>query len=259
MGESERASLVADPVEVASSLLGLVLVAGLGGGPAGIAAGRIVEVEAYRGLSDAASHAFRGPTARTTTMFGPPGHLYVYFTYGMHYCCNIVCHKEGEAGAVLLRALEPLLGLDLMAARRSARGRRASGDSAPGTVFPARELCSGPAKLCQALGIERPDDGTDLLAAGSPIRLARALSEGEIPGEGTGAGRRHARGARVGLSPALPSANEQWRWWIEESPHVSRRSGGGQGGPVGGEPGPAMMSSPRTASCFGAAGAGGAV
>ena len=116
-------------------------------------AGRIVEAEAYAG-DDPASHAFRGRTARNATMFGPAGHLYVYFTYGMHWCANAVCGQDGEGTAVLLRALEPLAGLDLMwQARPRARSER--------------DLCSGPAKLTQALGIAGGADGADLASGGS--------------------------------------------------------------------------------------------
>ena len=134
-------------LEVAPELLNKVLVA-----PDG-RAGRIVEVEAYRGADDPGSHGFRGPTRRTAVMFGPAGHLYVYFTYGMHWCANAVAGADGVAAAVLLRALTPLQGLDAM---YEARGRAARRD---------RDLCSGPAKLTQALGIDGALDGADLVSA----------------------------------------------------------------------------------------------
>jgi DNA-3-methyladenine glycosylase len=124
--------------------------------------GRIVEVEAYRGEEDPASHAFRGPTARNTVMFGPPGHLYVYFSYGVHWCANVVCGRAGTAQAVLLRALDPIDGLPLMRQARW-RDQRRQDD---------RDLCRGPGRLCQALGIDKRFDGEDLVAVGSSVWLA---------------------------------------------------------------------------------------
>ena len=209
-----RDLLEGDPVEVAPRLLGSVLVASAEGrnGTAGWVGGRIVEVEAYRGADDTASHAFRGETARNRVMFGRPGLLYVYFSYGIHHCCNIVCRPEGTAGAVLVRALEPLFGLELMRGRRS----QLSG-------LRERDLCSGPGKLCQALGIGRSDDGADLLADGSRIRL------GCLPAGTTDPA--ILQGSRIGLSSLLPAAAEPWRWWWAGNAHVSKGAGAGDQAP----------------------------
>lgn len=124
-------------------------------------AGRIVEVEAYGGARDPASHAFRGPTRRNRSMFGPPGHLYVYFSYGVHWCANVVASAAGSASAVLLRALEPVSGTDRMREARWNDQRHRSD----------RDLCRGPGRLCQAMGIDRSYDGCDLTAHGSPLWL----------------------------------------------------------------------------------------
>jgi DNA-3-methyladenine glycosylase len=152
-------------------------------------------VEAYLGQLDPGSHAYRGRTARNATMFGPPGHLYVYFTYGMHYCANVVCGDPDEAGAVLLRALAPVKGLDAMRLRRPA----ARAD---------RQLCSGPARLTQALGLDRRHDGVDLLRG--PVRL---LDDGVPPPEAPGVSR------RIGLTAG---AEHAWRWYVTGDPNVSR-------------------------------------
>jgi DNA-3-methyladenine glycosylase len=193
-----RAELEADPVIVAPRLLNKLLVRGN-------RVGRIVEVEAYHGANDAASHAFRGMTARTAVMFGPAGFLYVYFTYGMHWCANVVCGPDGEAAAVLVRALEPVGGLEEM--RRARPAARAE-----------RDLCNGPAKLCQALGITGSDNGADLLAPGGerngvvrPVRLAA---------DGTPPPTRPGRGTRIGITEAT---DKRWRFWVRDSPFVSRR------------------------------------
>jgi DNA-3-methyladenine glycosylase len=122
--------------------------------------GRIVEIEAYLGLSDPASHSFGGRTARNAVLFGPPGFSYVYFIYGMHYCLNFSCQPEGEPGGVLIRALQPVAGLETMA--------RLRGLSAP--VKP-RLLCSGPGRLCQALGITRAQNDLDVTRADSPLQV----------------------------------------------------------------------------------------
>jgi DNA-3-methyladenine glycosylase len=165
-------------------------------------AGRIVEVEAYRGTSDPASHAYRGKTPRTSVMFGPAGYLYVYFTYGMHWCANVVCERDGVAGAVLIRALVPVSGLDAMyAARRVAKRDR--------------DLCSGPAKLCQALGITGEDNGTDLLSG-------RSVPAGKISvqlvDDGMPPPKSPAEGTRIGIRVGT---EHPWRFWVEGDPNVS--------------------------------------
>ena len=196
----QRGDLGRGPVVVAPWLLNKVLVHGN-------RAGRIVEVEAYHGANDAASHAYRGLTPRTEVMFGPPGFLYVYFTYGMHWCANVVCGPEGEAAAVLLRALEPLVGLEAMRVARPAARRDV-------------DLCNGPAKLCQALGIARPENGTDLLApVGRRGRGGGGVGGVRLRDDGTPPPRRPGRGTRIGIKEAT---DKRWRFWVPGSPSVSR-------------------------------------
>lgn len=188
-----RDLLQASPYVVAPRLLNLVLCRD-------DVAGRIVEVEAYGADDDAASHAFRGRTARNAAMFGAPGLLYVYFTYGMHFCANVVCHEEGVAGAVLIRALEPIGGIELMRERRSVKDR----DS---------RLCSGPAKLCQAFGITRSDDGTDLLG----VATVQLLDDGVPPPLNP------QLAVRIGLSGRAGGARElQYNFSIAGHESVSR-------------------------------------
>jgi DNA-3-methyladenine glycosylase len=160
---------------------------------------RLVEVEAYAGGEDPGSHAFRGPTARNLTMFGRAGHLYVYFTYGMHFCANAVCSDVGVATAVLLRAAAPLEGRDAM---RDRRGRAATRD---------RDLLSGPGKLCQALGLTRDDDGADLVARDGRVAI---VDDGTPPPAVPGVS------LRIGLSAG---ADLPWRWYVPGDPTLSRR------------------------------------
>ncbi|MGH3385457.1 MAG: DNA-3-methyladenine glycosylase [Nocardioidaceae bacterium] len=154
---------------------------------------RITEVEAYDGANDPASHAYRGETPRNAVMFGPPDHLYVYFTYGMHWCANVVCGADGDPSAVLLRAGAVESGLDLTRARRG--GIR------------DRDLARGPARLCQALGITGEHNGVDLRGASALVLTPSALPPDRI-----------SSGPRVGVSTA---ADRPWRFWVTDEPTVS--------------------------------------
>jgi DNA-3-methyladenine glycosylase len=145
-------------VEVARDCLGKILVHGK-------TAGRIVETEAYLGVDDRAAHAWRGVTDRTRVIFGPPGHAYVYFIYGMYECLNFVAEEEGQAGCVLIRALEPVAGIDLMRRRRPTAKR-------------VEDLASGPGKLTLAMGITRKQNGADLTR--SPLRVVREKKEHKV-------------------------------------------------------------------------------
>jgi len=189
-------------VEVAPDLLGCVLEHET---PDGLVAVELTEVEAYAGRSDPASHAYRGETARNAVMFGPPGHAYVYFTYGMHFCVNMVClGEEGSASAVLLRAGAVIAGEELARARRT-RG--------PARIA-ARDLARGPARLCQALDIDRSQDGADMVTDRSPLRIRAGAGRDDPPGSP----RQILTGPRVGVSRA---AEIPWRFWYEGDPTVS--------------------------------------
>jgi DNA-3-methyladenine glycosylase len=188
-------------VQVAPELLGCVLEHQT---PAGLVAVELTEVEAYAGASDPASHAYRGKTARNAVMFGPPGHAYVYFTYGMYFCVNLVCARNGSASAVLLRAGRVIEGEEL------ARARRTRGS----TVISFRDLARGPARLCLALDIDRSQDGVDVCLPDSPLRM-------RWPDASTTARsdqRKVASGPRVGISKA---AEVPWRFWWAGDPTVS--------------------------------------
>jgi DNA-3-methyladenine glycosylase len=187
-------------LQVAPELLGCVLEHETA---AGLVAVRLTEVEAYEGAADPASHSYRGRTARNAVMFGPPGYSYVYFTYGMHWCVNLVCLPPGTASAVLIRAGQVIEGVPLATERRSA------GRARPSAVA-ERELARGPARLCQALGIDRAQNGLDACSAGSALRI-RAAAADSGPHE-------ISQGPRVGISVA---ADWPWRFWLTGDPTVS--------------------------------------
>jgi DNA-3-methyladenine glycosylase len=190
-----RAFYARDSLELAPRLLNKVLVHDE---PAGRVAARIVEVEAYRGSADPGSHAFRGPTPRNAPMFGPPGNLYVYFTYGMHWCANVVAlGPKGDASAVLLRAGEPLDGLEVMRARRFAARRD-------------RDLCSGPARLAQALGLTGADNGASL------VRGSLGIYDDGVAPPG-----RPGRSTRIGLAVGKGETS-RWRWFVPGNENVSK-------------------------------------
>ena len=194
-----RELLAGDPRQVAPLLLGAVLTHEGRDGPVSV---RLTEVEAYLGPHDSlhpdpGSHTFRGPTARNAPMFGPAGHLYVYFTYGMHHCANIVCGPDGVASALLLRAGEVIAGHDLALARRS-------------TSKSAQDLASGPARLATALGLTTADSGRDALGAPFRLELAQAPAS------------HISSGPRVGVAGKGGTDEYPWRFWLTGDPTVSR-------------------------------------
>ncbi len=208
----DRGELVADVLPAAVRLLGCTVEADT---PDGVVAVRLVEVEAYRGADDPASHSFRGRTPRNAVMFGPAGHLYVYFVYGMHFCANITCLDDGDAGAVLLRGAEVLSDLPTAHARRPTARRDA-------------DLARGPARLASLLGLGRAHNGVDVTSPESPVRVVAAspVDPGLV-----------RAGPRVGIAAAH---ERPWRFWLDGSPAVSsyrpgrpdrnRRAGPGPGG-----------------------------
>ena len=188
-----RELLGRDVLEVAPALLGAVVTHG------GVSV-RLTEVEAYAGVADPGSHAFRGRTPRTEVMFGPPGRLYVYFTYGMHYCANVVTGPDGTASAVLLRAGEVVAGHELAAARRPRSGER--------------DRARGPARLAVTLGLGREQNGLDLVDPLTGGRLEPPL----VPVDP----RRVRTGPRVGVSGAGGDGTAHpWRFWLDGEPTVS--------------------------------------
>jgi len=191
MPRLRRSFFARDPVTLARDLLGRILFYRT---PDGLLAGRIVETEAYTGAADPASHAFRGRTARNTVMFGPAGHAYVYFSYGMHYCLNVTAERPGTAGAVLLRALEPLAGIDIM---------RAQGDHGP-----EPRLLSGPGKIGRAFGLTLEDNGRDFTRGSLGISAGTLIPDGQV-----------AISRRIGISRAM---DFPYRFAVLGSRSVSR-------------------------------------
>jgi DNA-3-methyladenine glycosylase len=179
--------------QVAPDLLGCVIAHETADG---LVAAALAEVEAYAGEADPASHAFRGRTARNAVMYGPPGYAYVYFTYGMHFCVNLVCQGEGDPSAVLLRAGRVIEGVPLARARRG--------------VPRDLDLARGPARLCEALGIDRAQNGADAAGPASPLRVFAAPRP--VPAASI------SRGPRVGVSRA---AEIRWRFWVTGDSAVS--------------------------------------
>jgi DNA-3-methyladenine glycosylase len=188
---TELATILSGPAtEVAPRLLGASFISEGGGRRL---SGRIVETEAYD-QTDAASHSYKGRTPRTDIMFGPPGHLYVYFTYGMHYCCNVVTGEEGYGSAVLIRAVEPLEGEVYMLASRRGRG--------------GYDMTNGPAKVCQAFGIDKTYNGHDLRRPPIRLELHPPVPQTDI-----------VQTTRIGISQAK---DVPWRWYIAGNPYVSK-------------------------------------
>lgn len=191
-----RSRLQGPSEEVAPTLLGNILTVTDAHGTV-VRSGRIVEVEAYGAERDPASHAYRGRTPRNGSMFGPAGTMYCYRSYGIHTCANVSTGAEGQGEAVLIRALEPIVGkTEMFGARSAARVER--------------DLASGPGKLCEALGITLDDDGTDLCCASSRLGLYAPAQSPDVD---------VLDGERVGISRAVEL---RWRFWVADSPWVSR-------------------------------------
>ncbi|WLD72803.1 DNA-3-methyladenine glycosylase [Actinomyces massiliensis] len=192
--------LARDSLQAAPALLGAIVTTT---SPEGTVSVRLTEVEAYRGEADPGSHAFRGRTARNASMFEAGGIIYVYFTYGMHHCVNVVTGPEGLSRAVLMRGGEVVAGVELARRRRPA----ARND---------RDLARGPARLCAALGLDRSDDGTALGGPGSRVSLA--LPEPGLNPEAA----RIRTGPRTGVAgPGGDGEAYPWRFWLEDEPTVS--------------------------------------
>lgn len=204
--QPERSFFEASSLEIAPLLLGAVLRHDTPEGEVGL---RITEVEAYVGDGvDPGSHAFRGRTKRNAVMYGPPGFMYAYFTYGMHVCANVVCSPEGEATAVLLRAAEVVEGRELARARRSRASSSGGAENGPARVVSDRDLARGPARLVVAAGIRLEENGADLYAPPFSLELPRVA----LP---------FVSGPRTGVSGAGGGDAFPWRFWLDGDPTVS--------------------------------------
>jgi len=205
-----------DPVTLAKRLIGQRLVR-LDPDSGERCAGVIVETEAYLGVEDLAAHSANGKrTTRNEPMYGTPGTFYVYFTYGMHHCANVVCGARDEPVAVLLRALEPIEGLERMRSRRALGGRGRRRSSGAARPLRDRDLCSGPAKLCEALAIDRDLTGVDLTDPRSAVWIEwvrrKPFSDGQL-----------ANTPRIGVDYAGAWADKPLRWMLNGCDHVSNR------------------------------------
>jgi len=198
MTRLQRDFFARDTLIVARELLGQHLVHET---PDGRAAGKIVEVEAYTGWDDAASHGYRGLTPRNAAMFGPSGVAYVYLCYGIHWMMNVIARPEGVdyPAAILIRAVEPVEGLHLMEKRRAGR--------------PRRDWTNGPGRLTLALGIGKAQNSADTVEADSALHWEQGdqLPDGMV-----------MRGPRIGIDVPEPSKSQPWRFWVKDNPHVSR-------------------------------------
>lgn len=197
MAEQPRQVLAGPVLSSAAALLGARIISQIDGQTVAV---RLSEVEAYGGTRDPGAHSFKGKTARTSVMFGPPGFAYVYFVYGMHWCLNVVCGPDGQAAAVLLRAGQVVVGEQVARARRPAH-----------RAVSAAKLASGPARLAACLGVTGQQYGVDLLDPGSPLRLQ--MPEAALPSD------QILTGPRVGVGGA--GADYPWRYWIATDPSVS--------------------------------------
>lgn len=194
-------------LQVAPDLLGAVVTSVIGGQPVAV---RLTEVEAYDGVGDPGSHASRGRTPRNATMFGPPGLLYVYFTYGMHYCANLVCGAEGSAHAVLMRAGEVISGVALAEERRTRPGAA--------KPIPEHRLASGPANLAKVLGFTGQHNGLDLTTSDAPVWVQPPVLVPEVADKP----KVIRTGPRVGVSgPGGDGTAYPWRFWLEGEASVS--------------------------------------
>jgi len=204
MARLSRAFYNGDTVGIAQQLLGKFLVRRLEDGE--VLVGRITETEAYVGRCDKACHAYNyRRTERTSIMFGPPGHAYIYLIYGMHHCLNFVTEPEGEPSAVLLRSIEPVAGIDTI--------RRLRFGDAPMTAYRKKHFLDGPGKVCQGLALTRTENGLDL--TGDTLFLCDAPEDAGLPSPPVLPAERMCTGKRIGVDYAEEAKDFLWRFWLE--------------------------------------------